>query len=99
VAPTYIVGSGAKTMTNCKDWHKIENGEALRLSQAEFKGMTIQALQDIRDDIAEIKDEMKTINSLAVKNQNEISKAKGYAAGLGAAAGLLVGFFKDQFLK
>ena len=34
---------------------EITSEESYRLTQAEFKGMTIQALRDIRDDINEIK--------------------------------------------
>ena len=32
-------------------WNEIDSQAAYNLSQAEFKGMTIQALQDIRNDI------------------------------------------------
>ena len=34
------------------DWKSISTDEAYRLSQAEFKGMVTQALQDIRRDIS-----------------------------------------------
>ena len=37
------------------DWNNITTEEAYRLSQAEFRGMTIQALKDIRCDIQELK--------------------------------------------
>ena len=36
------------------NWDQISTEEAFRLSQAEFKGMTIQALKDIRGDIREL---------------------------------------------
>ena len=39
-------------MTN---WNEISTEEAYRLSQAEFKGLTLQALKDIRSDIQELK--------------------------------------------
>ena len=38
-----------------KSWNEITSAEAYRLQNAEFHGMTIQALKDIREDIAEIK--------------------------------------------
>jgi len=37
------------------DWNKITTDEAYRLSQAEFKGMSIQALQDLQRDVQELK--------------------------------------------
>ena len=41
----------SKKMAN---WNEITTDETFRLSQAEFKGMTIQALKDIRSDIKEL---------------------------------------------
>ena len=40
---------------NNTNWNEITTEEAYRLSQAEFKGMTMQALKDIREDIQESK--------------------------------------------
>ena len=37
------------------NWNEISTEEAYRLSQAEFKGLTLQALKDIRSDIQELK--------------------------------------------
>ena len=37
------------------NWNDITTEETYRLSQAEFKGMVIQALKDIRCDIQELK--------------------------------------------
>lgn len=82
-----------------KTWHEISNGTAYKLSVAEFKGMTIQALQDIRVDIIEIKGKVEAIDTRTIANQNDISKAKGYAMGLGAVAGFLTSLFKDNFFK
>jgi len=42
---------------NVNDWENISTNETYKLSIAEFKGMTIQALQDIRNDIKDIKQE------------------------------------------
>ena len=39
---------------NSTNWNNITSNEAFRLSQAEFKGMTIQALQDIKSDIKDL---------------------------------------------
>lgn len=39
---------------NMQDWNQITTDEAYRLSQAEFRGMTIQALKDIRSDIKDL---------------------------------------------
>lgn len=38
-------------------WKDISTDEAYKLSQAEFKGMALQAFQDIRNDIHEMKQE------------------------------------------
>ena len=40
-----------ETQKTTMDWNQITTDEAYRLSQAEFKGMTIQALQDLKEDI------------------------------------------------
>ena len=37
------------------NWDQISSEEAFRLSSAEFRGMTIQALKDIREDINDLK--------------------------------------------
>lgn len=37
------------------NWSEISNEEAFRLSQAEFRGMVIQALKDIRSDVNDMK--------------------------------------------
>ena len=41
-------------MANNSNWNEITTEESYRLSQAEFKGMTIQALKDIRSDIQDL---------------------------------------------
>ena len=41
---------------NLTNWDQITSDEAFRLSTAEFKGMTIQALKDIREDIHGLQD-------------------------------------------
>ncbi len=38
-----------------KDWVDITTEQAYRLDNAKFQGTTIQALQDIREDIKDIK--------------------------------------------
>lgn len=37
------------------NWNEITSDEAYRLSQAEFRGMVMQALKDIRCDINDLK--------------------------------------------
>ena len=44
--------ANGKNLTN---WSDIDSADAYRLSQAEFKGMAIQALQDLKEDVNEIK--------------------------------------------
>ena len=39
-----------------KAWDQITSAEAYRLQNAEFRGMTIQALKDIREDIRGLQD-------------------------------------------
>ena len=38
-----------------EDWQTLSTDEAYKLSVAEFRGMVLQSLQDIREDIKEIK--------------------------------------------
>lgn len=59
------------------DWKDISTDEAYRLSLAEFKGTTIQALQDLKQDIAEIKHD----NSV----RNYITLSIGGIAGIAAS--------------
>lgn len=49
-----------------KDWNTISSEEAYRLGQAEFRGMTIQALKDIKEDIAEIKGQNNTTRYISM---------------------------------
>ena len=60
-----------------KSWNEITSTEAYRLQNAEFHGMTIQALKDIREDIAEI------------KQQNNVTR--WISMGIAGVAGILSG--------
>ncbi len=44
------------------DWKDISTDDAYQLSMSEFKGTTIQALQDLRDDVRELKQDAKVRN-------------------------------------
>ena len=68
------------------DWKDITTDEAYRLDNAKFQGMTIQALQDLRNDI----DELKTQNN----NKNLISYAISLV--IGAIGGLFTGQIPKQ---
>jgi hypothetical protein len=58
------------------DWKDISTDEAYRLSVAEFRGMVIQSLQDIREDI---------------KNMQQDSKITRWITfGIGGAGGMLI---------
>ncbi len=61
---------------NVEDWKKLTTDDAYQLSISEFKGATIQALQDIREDIKEIKQDAKVKNWITF--------------GIGGAAGMLI---------
>lgn len=45
-----------------KDWQEISTEDVYKLSMSEFKGTTIQALQDIREDIKDIQQDAKVRN-------------------------------------
>lgn len=45
-----------------KDWQEISTEDVYKLSMSEFKGTTIQALQDIREDIKDIQQDAKVKN-------------------------------------
>ncbi len=47
--------------TQPNNWSAYPTEQAYRLQQAEFKGMTLQAMQDIRDDIKLMRDDIKEI--------------------------------------
>ena len=66
-------------------WDQITSEEAFRLSQAEFKGMTIQALKDIREDIRQL----QSYNN----NTRYISML------LAGIAGIVSGFFGSSINK
>lgn len=44
------------------DWKDISTDDVYQLSMSEFKGATIQALQDIREDIKELQQDAKVKN-------------------------------------
>lgn len=44
------------------DWKDISTDDVYKLSMSEFRGATIQALQDIREDIKEIQQDAKVRN-------------------------------------
>ena len=46
---------------NRKDWEDISTDQAYKLSMSEFKGTMIQSLQDIRQDINDIKQDQKVM--------------------------------------
>lgn len=69
---------------NLRNWDEITTNEAYMLSQAEFRGMVIQALSDIRSDIQELKADRNA--------KNYISYA--VAAIVGAISGMFGGNVK-----
>lgn len=52
----------AQRQLKAADWKDVSTDEAYKLSQAEFKGMVIQSLQDIREDIKNIQQDAKVRN-------------------------------------
>lgn len=68
-----------------QDWKNVSTDEAYKLSQAEFKGMVIQSLQDIREDIKEIQQDAKVRNWITF--------------GIGGVAGLLASALTALGLK
>ncbi len=44
------------------DWKDITTDDVYQLSMSEFKGATIQALQDLREDIKELKQDARVRN-------------------------------------
>ena len=57
-------------------WQQMNADQAYKLSIAEFKGTTIQALQDIRSDISDMKQDQKIMRWISF--------------GLGGAGGMLI---------
>ena len=48
-----------KYSNTSEDWNSISSGEAYRLKEAEFRGMVMQALKDIQNDIKEQNDDAR----------------------------------------
>lgn len=69
-------------MTN---WHQITSEEAFRLSQAEFKGMVMQALKDLRDDVKNLESYNSTSRYISM-----------FIAGL---SGIVSGLFGESMLR
>lgn len=66
-----------------KNWYKTNNDQAFKMSMAEFRGMTIQALIDIRKDIR--------------NNRKDINNLKLVSATVGAVGGLVVSILSNMF--
>lgn len=74
------------------DWEQISREQSYKLSQAEFKGMVIQALKDIREDIGENKRDIK-------KLQDSVSNIKIVSATISAVGGVITSFITGMGLR
>lgn len=54
--------SSKKRQLKASDWKDISTDDAYKLSMSEFKGITTQALQDIREDIKDLQQDAKVRN-------------------------------------
>jgi hypothetical protein len=67
--------SSKQKQLRASNWKNISTDDVYQLSMSEFKGATIQALQDIREDIKDIKKD---------------AQVRGWISfGIGGAAGLI----------
>ena len=71
-------------MTKNKNWEDLNSNETYKLNMAEFRGMTIQALQNIKEDLKEVKQNQLNLQS-QVNNQKLIAMVMGGVAGVVAA--------------
>lgn len=67
------------------DWKDISTDEAYKLSQAEFKGMVLQSLQDIREDIKDLQQDAKIRNWITF--------------GIGSLAGIITSILTSLGMK
>lgn len=72
------------TEPNLTNWNEITTQEAFNLSQAEFRGVTLEALKDLKDDIQ------------SMQRDKEIKGYINYF--IAGVIGLLSGMFGSKFL-
>ena len=63
-------------------WDDLKDSEAQAMKRGEFQGMVIQALNDIRNDVADL------------KTQNNITRYISF--GIAGLSGIVSGFFSNQ---
>lgn len=64
------------------EWHDLKDEEAYRMTMAEFKGMVMQALKDIKDDVQDVKQKQDNL-------QNQLNNQKLIAAIIGGFGGII----------
>lgn len=70
---------------NTSDWKDISTDDVYKLSMSEFKGATIQALQDIREDIKDLQQDAKVRNWITF--------------GIGGASGIVASILTSLGMK
>ena len=81
------------TTFNHKKWDELKEAESYKLSQAQFKGMVIQGMQDIRicvkDNKSDIKDLRKENKTDYKDLQKQVNGIKLISAVMGGIAGIV----------
>ncbi len=83
-------------MTNSKDipWDKLKAEESYKLSMAEFKGATIKGMQDLKENIKDVKDgvnnHVKSSDKVHQNLQSQVNNIKLISAVFGGVGGIIV---------
>lgn len=65
-----------------KEWYELRQDEAYKLSMAEFKGATLQALKEMRNDVNE--------NRQGIQNvENKVNNLRVISGTIGAIGGIV----------
>lgn len=73
-----------------KKWFELRQDEAYLLSMAEFKGATLQALKELREDVNENRKSIKRVDE-------QVSNLKVISATIGALGGVATSIFSLIF--
>lgn len=69
-----------------RNWENLNKDDAYKMNMAEFKGQTIQALQDIKENQTRLQ------NSI-IEVQNQVNSQKLIAAIMGGISGIVTALF------
>jgi len=70
----------------------MSKADEWRMKQMEWRGYTLKALEDMNDELKEIKTQLKETNAKIDRIGNNLQKIQIKVAGIGATVAILVSF-------